>query len=161
MRGSYVASIFGRSAMLAPLAGAIVVLAQANGAAGEPTARAATNLQATDTAHLRYVAHGSSGSTLVEEGSASGTIPGSMRAVCNVGATLSATFTIDTRYGKIIGHGTATPHGSGTYESFAGTLVASGGTGRYAHAHGHAGLYGVIDRRTLSMTVQTTGTLSY
>ena len=35
------------------------------------------------------------------------------------------------------------------------------GTGSYAHAHGSGKLYGVIDRRTSSLTVQTVGTLSY
>lgn len=126
-----------------------------------PSAHTADSLKATDTAHLHYVAHGSSGSKLVEEGSATGTLPGTMRATCVLGPTLSASFVITTRYGTIVGHGTATPHGSGLYESFAGTMVATGGTGRYAHAHGQAGLYGVVNRRTLSMTVQTTGTLSF
>lgn len=122
-------------------------------------ARAARTLQATDVAHLHYT-H-SSGSQLSEEGSATGTLPGTMRASVQIGPTTSGTFTIYSRYGTIRGHGSATMHGSGTYESFAGTLVAEGGSGRYAHAHGRAGLYGVFDRRTYALTVQTTGRLVF
>jgi len=120
---------------------------------------AARALKATDTAHLHYIS--AAGSLLFEEGGASGTIPGSMRVHFDVGATFSGSFTIYTRGGTIKGHGTATPHGSGVYESFAGTLVVSGGSGRYAHAHGRAGLYGTFDRDSYGLVVQTTGTLVY
>ncbi|MGA9875643.1 MAG: autotransporter [Solirubrobacteraceae bacterium] len=123
------------------------------------TARSARALDATDTGRLHYVK--SSGSLLLEEGTAQGTLPGSMRASCDLSATVSASFTIYTHGGTIKGHGTATPHGSGIYESFAGTLTITGGTGRYAHARGHAGLYGTFDRRTYALTLQTTGSLSY
>jgi hypothetical protein len=122
-------------------------------------AHASRTLKATDTAHLRYVS--ASGSLLREEGKASGTLPGSMRASVNVGATISGNFTIYTRGGSIKGHGSATPHGSGVYESFAGSVTVTGGTGRYAHAHGHTGLYGTFNRNTYALTIQTTGTLSY
>jgi hypothetical protein len=113
----------------------------------------------TDTAKLRYIRH--VGSQLLEEGAAQGTLPGSMRAHCNLGSTFTASFTIYTHDGTIDGRGTATPRGSGLYESFAGTLVVTGGTGRYTYAHGHAGLYGTFDRRTYALVVQTTGSLSY
>jgi hypothetical protein len=122
-------------------------------------AQAAATLKITDTADMHYIS--GSGSLLHESGSASGTLPGSMKANCSIGATLTANFTIYTSGGTITGRGTGTPHGSGTYESFAGTLVATGGTGRYAHAHGHAGFYGTFDRRNYDLTVQTTGKLSY
>jgi hypothetical protein len=84
-----------------------------------------------------------------------------MKAACSIGATLTANFTIYAGGGTITGRGTGKPHGSGTYESFAGTLVATGGTGRYAHAHGHGGFYGTFDRKNYALTVQTTGKLSY
>ena len=124
-----------------------------------PAAREARTLKITDTADMRYLS--GSGSLLHESGSASGTLPGSMKADCAIGATLTADFTIYTSGGTIKGRGTAKPHGSGTYESFAGTLVATGGTGRYAHAHGNGGFYGTFDRKNYALTVQTTGTLSY
>ena len=122
-------------------------------------ARTAHALKASDTAHLRYLS--ASGSLLLEEGQTTGTLPGKMRAHVDVGSTFTGNFTTYTRYGTIIGHGTATPHGSGIYESFSGTLVVTGGSGRYAHAHGTAGLYGTFNRRNYAFVVQTTGTLLY
>ena len=142
-------------------AGVLAWICSPAGAAAAPRAHSSRVLHATDTAHLQYVQSKSSGSRLFEVGAATGTLPGSMRVYCNVGPTLTASFTIYARGGSIVGHGTATPHGSGVYESFAGSLVATGGTGLYAHAHGRAGLYGVLNRRTYAMTVQTTGQLSY
>ncbi len=137
----------------------VIAPAAADRATHSLPARAARTLDATDIAHMHFVS--SSGSLLFEEGSASGTLPGSMRAHFNVGVTMSGSFTIYTGGGTISGHGTATPHASGVYESFAGSLVATGGTGRYVHAHGRAGLYGVFNRRNYALTVQTTGRLSY
>lgn len=128
--------------------------------ANRPTATMASHtLNAADTAHLHYIS--GSGSELFEEGSASGSLPGKMQVHGEVGPTLSASFKVFLHGGTIIGRGTAKAHGAGRYESFAGSLTVTGGTGRYAHAHGHAGLYGVFDRRTYAMTVQTTGRLLY
>jgi hypothetical protein len=137
---------------------ATILLAEQSALA--PLAHAAQHvLKASDTAHLRYLS--ASGSLLFEEGQTTGTLPGRMRAHVNVGASFSGSFTIYTPYGSIVGHGSATPHGSGTYESFAGSLTVSGGSGRYAHARGHAGLYGTFDRENYAFVVQTTGTLVY
>jgi hypothetical protein len=116
-------------------------------------------LRATDTAHLHYVS--ASGSLLFEQGAATGTLPGSMRVHFDVASTLSGSFTIYARGGSITGHGSATPHGAGVYESFAGSLTVTGGSGRYVHAHGQAGLYGTFDRDSYALTIQTTGTLAY
>lgn len=144
------------------LAGALALTARHASAegTGRPVAVSASHsLNATDTAHLRYI-HGS-GSLLLEEGSASGSLPGKMQVHCEVGPTVSARFIIFVHGGTIDGRGTAKAHGAGRYESFAGSLTVTGGTGRYAHAHGHAGLYGVFDRRSYDLTVQTTGRLLY
>ena len=149
-------------ALLASLAFAALAMLASPAAYATNTphaAQEARTISATDVASLHYVRH--DGSRLFEEGTAHGTLPGSMRAECNVGASVSASFTIYTKDGTIRGNGTAYPHGSGTYQSFAGTLTVTGGTGRYAHAHGHAGLYGLFNRRTYALTVQTTGSLSY
>jgi hypothetical protein len=85
-----------------------------------------------------------------------------MQAHVEIGPTTTGNFTIYVRGGGTIkGHGTATMHGSGIYESFSGTLVVTGGSGRYAHAHGRAGLYGTFDRKAYALLVQTTGRLAY
>ena len=124
-----------------------------------PRAYAAHLLNATDTAHLRYVS--SSGSLLFDEGKATGTLPGNMHVHLDLGTTFTGTFTIYAGGGTIKGHGSAAPHGSGTYESFSGTLTVTGGTGRYAHAHGHGGLYGTFDRDNYALVIKTTGSLTY
>ncbi len=122
-------------------------------------AHAARTLNATDTAHLHYLR--ASGSLLYEEGTATGTLPGTMQAHVNIGPTTTGTFTFYVRGGGTInGHGKLM-HGSGVYESFSGTFIVTGGTGRYTHAHGHAGLYGTFDRKNYALLVQTAGQLAY
>ena len=135
------------------------VYATAYAAQSPGRAHAAHVLNATDTAHLRYIS--SSGSQLFDEGKATGTLPGNMRVHLDLGTTFAGTFTIYASGGSIEGRGSATPHGSGTYESFAGTLTVTGGTGRYAHAHGHGGLYGTFDRDNYALVIKTTGSLTY
>ncbi len=139
-----------------------ILMALPNSLAGaQPHARAARALRATDSAKLHCLQSKSSGSHLFEEGLAKGTLPGSMHVYANIGPTLTAKFTIFTSHGTIVGHASAAPHGSGRYESFAGSLTVTGGTGSYRHAHGRTGFFGVLDRYTYGMNVQTTGTISY
>lgn len=126
-----------------------------------PIAHTARTVNATDVAHMRYNAKGSEGAMLLEEGSATGALPGRMKAHLTIEASFTGNFVLYTNGGSIKGHGSAKPKGSGRYESFHGSLTVTGGTGRFAHAHGQAGLYGVFDRRTYALTVQTTGRLSY
>lgn len=126
-----------------------------------PTAHSARVLNATDTARLTYNARDSEGATLIEEGVAKGRLPGTMRARLSIEGAFSGTFVLRVSGGTLKGRGTATPSGGGRYESFHGSLVITGGTGRYVHAHGKAGLYGVYDRNTQGFTVQTTGSISY
>lgn len=141
------------------LALALACTGSAPGLRAPGRAHAARALRASDTAHLRYVS--ASGSLLYEIGHASGTLPGSMRVHMRIASTFSGSFTIYAPGGSISGRGSARPHGSGVYESFAGTLLVTRGTGRYRHARGRAGLYGTFNRRTYALLVQTTGTLRY
>jgi hypothetical protein len=116
---------------------------------------------------LHYVRE--SGSDLVEEGHASGGLPGRVRVRLNIGATIYGSFTIYTSHGSISGTGSAQIHNATRYATFGGSMTVKHGTGRYAHAHGHGGFYGAIDRakcepprrQNCSATVQTTGTLTY
>jgi hypothetical protein len=139
----------------------LVMLLPQAGRATRPLARTSKTLNATDTAHLKYNAKLSEGATLIEEGSATGSLPGKMNARLKVEGTFSGTFVLSTRGGTLKGRGLAKPSGSGRYESFRGSLVVTGGTGRFAHAHGTAGLFGVFDRVKYQVTVQTTGSISY
>ena len=140
----------------------VAALGVSSSAAGDPQtlrARTARTLNVSDTAHLHDVK--SAGSALLEEGNATGGLPGPVKVRFVVGATVSASFTIYAHGGSISGHGAGTLHSSGVYASFGGTMTVSHGTGRYAHARGRGGFYGTINRNTYAVTVQTTGKLSY
>ena len=138
---------------------ATLAVVQPAGGHIEQANSSAHTLRGTETGHLRL--RRASGSLLYEEGPASGPLRGHMVARLDLGATFSGSFFVYTREGSIAGHGTASPHGSGRYKSFAGTLVLTGGTGRYARARGHAGLYGTFDQRTDDLVIQTTGSFTY
>ena len=143
------------------LAGGIALTGAASSLATDHRAAAHTarSLNGTATAHLHLVKP--NGAQLYEEGPVTGALPGTMRATIRTGALFAGTFTIYTHNGQITGHGRATPHGSGRYESFGGTITITGGSGRYTHAHGQAGMYGTFDRRTFATIIQTTGRFSY
>jgi hypothetical protein len=101
-----------------------------------------------------------SGSTLYEEGQAHGALSGSVRARLDVGASFNGSFIFTTRDGEIEGRGSAQPHSTGgSIESFAGTDHITGGSGRYAHAHGSGRLSGTFNRRTYAVVLQTSGTM--
>lgn len=126
--------------------------------AAERAAHVARTLNGSDSATLHLVRPGEK---LLEEGSATGALPGRMRAQLTIGPLYTGSFTIFTSDGRIGGTGTATPRGAGRYQSFAGWLNITNGSGQYAHVRGRDHLYGVFDRRTYAVTVQTTGSLSY
>jgi hypothetical protein len=136
-----------------------VGVAQATASEREAAAHAARTISGSDAAHLHLVHQDEM--RLYEEGLASGALPGHMRAELTVGSLFKGSCTIYTSGGSITGDGVATPHGTGRYQSFSGSLYITGGSGRYRHARGRTGLYGTFDRRTFALVVQTTGRLSY
>jgi hypothetical protein len=150
------------TALLVALATSAILVSNAAGDA-HTRAHTARTLNVTDTAHLHFLKESSS--QLIDEGAATGTLPGTVRVSFDLGVTVSGTFTIYAHDGTIIGHGSGVLHKSSSqsdvYVSFGGTMTVSHGTGRYAHAHGTGGFYGVIDRRNYSATIQTTGSLAY
>ena len=122
-------------------------------------ARAARSERLAISAHLHYV--NARGSYLIEEGQASGPLAGLVKAQIRVTAGISGSFTFYPHGGSISGSGVGRLHESGIYASFGGTVKVVGGTGRFAHAHGGGGLYGVYNRKTLGVTISTSGSLSY
>lgn len=137
---------------------ACTALAHATG----PRAQAAHSLNVKDEAKLHFLK--SSGSTLIDEGSATGTIPGRVKISFTYTGSpnVSSTFTI---YGS---SGSISVHASGRLSSptnpkpsFKGRLTVTGGSGRYAHATGSGTLYGVFNRRNYAMLVQTVGSIRY
>lgn len=151
-------------AWLVALAAAFGLLAWISvaSAAARPSgarARLARTLSVTDTGHLHLIHNG--GEYITEEGQATGSVPGKVRAYLEVGPTVVAKFTIYTSVGTISGEGSGKPKGRSEEPSFAGTMIVSHGTGRYKGAHGRGGFYGTLNRVTYKLVVQTTGTLSY
>lgn len=139
---------------------AVAGVGSAQASSAVPSAHAARTLNVTDEAHL-HVVH-TNGELLIEEGPATGALPGTVRVRFRVGANVSGTFTIYPRGGgSITGQGLAHLRSTGVYASFGGTTTVSQGTGRYAHVHGHGGFYGTVNRHTNALVVQTTGRLSY
>jgi hypothetical protein len=129
-------------------------------ASAQPAARVARTLNVTDEAHLHLT--GTQGEVLLEEGPASGAMPGTVKVRFTVGASVSGSFTIYPRGGgSISGHGSARLHSTSTYSSFGGSMSINHGTGRYAHAGGHGGFYGTVNRHNDALVIQTTGRLTY
>jgi len=147
------------------LAAAVTALAATSTAlaashTASPRARTARTLVANDEGRLKK--KDESGPNLLEEGPATGTLPGWVRVKFNIGATIKAWFVLYPRGGgSISGKGEGALHSTKRYASFGGHMSVTSGTGRYRHARGSGGFYGVVDRETLALTVQTRGTLHY
>jgi len=125
-------------------------------------ATAARSVSVSDEGKLRLIR--SSGATLTDEGAATGTLPGRVRIqfVYNGNPSVQSQITIFGRSGSVSARasGRLSSPTSRT-PSFSGTLTITGGTGSYRRARGGGHLYGVFNRRTYGLTVQTRGTLSY
>lgn len=148
-----------RIGLVAATVGLVFALALPSALGAGPRARSSRSERLSVDARLHYV--DARGSYLIEEGRASGPLAGVVKATLKVTADISGSFTFYPRGGSISGRGSGKLHESGVYASFGGTVTVLDGTGRYAQAHGGGGLYGVYNRRTLGVEIQTTGTLSY
>jgi len=151
--------VFRRTASVAAVAVAFTVGATS---LGVQLARAASSVNAKEEGRLRLVK--SSGSLLIDEGPASGTIAGRVRVrfTYDGDPNVTAQITIYGRAGTLEARGGARLSSpTSASPSFKGTLRITGGSGRYAHASGDAHLYGVFYRRNYAMVVQTEGTLRY
>jgi len=130
--------------------------------ANPPSARAAGSIHVSDEGKLHLVK--SSGSTLIDEGHANGTIPGTVKIhfTYNGNPTVSAQITIYSHDGAINASGSGQlSNPNSPVPSFKGSLRISGGSGHYSHAHGNGDFYGLFYRRSYAITVQTQGTLDY
>jgi hypothetical protein len=125
-------------------------------------ARAARVVSVHDEGHLRFVS--GAGSALIDEGAASGTLPGRVRLQFSYsgGSIVSAQFTVRGSGWSIRAAGRVTlSNATSPSPSFRGSLRILGGTGRYAHATGSGELFGVFYRRSYALTVQAIGKLTY
>lgn len=125
-------------------------------------AHAAGVLDVHDEGHLRFI-H-ASGSVIIDEGTVTGTFPGSARVrfLYNGEPDVSAQFTLSGHSGSVSARGTGTlSDPTNPSPSFKGHMTITGGTGRYAHIHGSGELFGVYYRRSYGLTVQAIGKLPY
>jgi hypothetical protein len=125
------------------------------------TARAAGTLSLSDTGHLHLTSH--HGFTLGEQGSASGTISGTIYIHLKIVSTnrVTAEVSIYPSGSSITGYATASYRPSGAVASFSGTMTIERGTGRYSGAHGTGlSFTGAVQRSNDAITVRVSGRMS-
>ena len=146
------------------LAAAVVIAALAGGvsagaAASRPvTAHAAGTLTLSDTARLHLTSHHSF--TLNEQGSASGTVNGTIYIHLRIVSTnrVSAEVNIYPSGGSITGYASAHHPSEGSSAGFSGSMSVARGTGHYNHAHGSGlSFSGSIRRSDDAVTVYLRG----
>jgi len=141
------------------LAATLVAASSAQGAG--PRASAARTFALSETGHLRLTSH--HGFTLNEQGSASGTISGTIYIHLHVVSTnhVTAEVNIYPRGGSLTGYASASYHPSGAVASFNGTMSIARGSGRYSHAHGSGlSFTGTVQRSNDAVTVHVNGRMS-
>jgi hypothetical protein len=149
-----------RLRQLAGRTGALVLIALAVASTG--SAAAASVLNVHDEGHLHFIT--SSGSELIDEGPALGSVPGKVKVYFdyNGNPAVRAKFTIRSRGGAIGGQANARlSNPNSPAPSFRGAFSITGGSGRYADIHGTGEIFGVFTRRGYGLVVQTIGKLRY
>jgi hypothetical protein len=146
------------------LAGLAAAAACGTGAAtaAAPTATAARTITLNDTATLKESNH--HGVVLKEQGSAKGTLPGTIYLQLDVTSTRSVTSEVQVyaKGGSISGIAKASYSNQGSFASFSGTLSITKGTGTYSKAKGSGiSFSGTIKRSNDSVTVHVNGKMSY
>jgi hypothetical protein len=132
------------------------------GTSSAASAHAASAISLNDTGRL----HRTSGrgitinQVLSEEGSASGTIAGTIYIHLKVVSVnrVTAEVNVYTSGGSIGGSASASYRSAGAVASFSGAMNIVGGTGRYDHAHGSGLTFsGTVQRINDAVTVHVTG----
>jgi|NGEPerStandDraft_6_1074524.scaffolds.fasta_scaffold20036_1 hypothetical protein len=125
------------------------------------TAHSARTFSLSETGRLHLSSH--HGFTLNEQGSASGTISGTIYIHLTVVSTnrVTAEVNIYPSGGSLTGYANASYHPAGGVASFNGTMTVSRGTGRYSHAKGSGlSFTGTVQRSNDAVTVHVNGRMS-
>ncbi len=171
--GSEIARGFGRrrarfvagaisAGMLMGVAPLGVGVSGAVGSIGSPSARAARTIALNESGQLHRTGH-PGGLKLNEEGSASGTIRGTIYIHLDVvsPSRVTAEVNIYPSGGSLTGTGSADYRVNGSAASFNGTLTIDRGTGSYAGAHGSGlSFSGTIQHASGAVTVHLSGRMS-
>ena len=131
------------------------------GGASGATAKAARTISLNESGNLHLTSH--HGFHLNEQGTASGTIKGTIYIHLDVSSTnhVTAEVNIYPNGGSLTGEGTANYRSDGGQATFSGTLSISRGTGSYSGAHGSGLAFsGTIQRSNDATTVHLSGPLS-
>lgn len=143
------------------LTAAACTLALNAGGASGATAVAARTITLNESGRLHLTSH--HGFHLNEQGTASGTIKGSIYIHLTVSSTnrVTAEVSIYPSNGSLTGYGTANYRANGGQATFSGTMSISRGSGHYAHAHAsRLSFSGTIQRSNDATTVHVSGPLS-
>jgi hypothetical protein len=149
------------STAVGSVAAAAVLAAGSAGAAG-PAAHAARTLNLKESGSLHL--SNKRGNELKEQGSAKGTLSGSIYIQLRVISTRSVTAQMQfyPSGGLLRGSASADYQNHGSYASFAGHINITGGSGRYSKAHGKGlSFSGTINRSNDAVSVHVSGRLSY
>lgn len=122
---------------------------------------AARTLSLSDSGRLHLTSH--HGFTLNEQGSASGTISGTIYIHLTVTSTnrVTAEISIYPHGGSVTGYASASYHPAGSIATFSGTMSVSRGTGSYNGAHGSGlSFSGSVQRSNDAITVHVSGRMS-
>jgi hypothetical protein len=125
------------------------------------TAHLAGTISLNETGRLHLTSHHSF--TLNEQGSASGTISGTIYIHLTVASTNRVTAEVDIypSGGSITGYASASYRPSGGVATFSGTMTVERGAGRYDHAHGSGlSFSGTVQRANDAVTVRVSGRMS-
>lgn len=136
-------------------------LGVATSSAAAPKALAARTISLKETGNLHRTS--SKGLKLNEQGSASGTIKGTIFIHLDVVSPnrVTAEVNIYPSGGSLTGNGSASYHVNGGTASFAGRMAISRGTGSYANARGSGLAFsGTIQRLSGAVTVHLSGSMS-
>jgi hypothetical protein len=128
---------------------------------GSPPARAARTISLNESGQLHRTSH--SGLKLNEQGSASGTIRGTIYIHLDVvsPSRVTAEVSIYPSGGSLTGTSSADYRVNGGTASFNGTMSIDRGTGSYAGAHGSGlSFNGTIQRLSGAVTVHLSGSMS-
>jgi hypothetical protein len=130
--------------------------------AAKPVATASRTITINESGRLHLTSK--QGFTLNEQGSASGTITGSIYIHLHLTSTskVTAEVSIYPSGGSLSGSGSASYRVEGAYAVFTGTLAITRGSGKYAHARASGLRFtGTIQRRGDAVSVHLSGPLSY
>jgi hypothetical protein len=147
---------------LARLAGGTPAVAANGGAAGDGGAALSSRaISLNESAQLHLTSR--HGFTLNEQGSASGSVPGTMYVHLTIVSTARVVAEVNfyPRGGSISGKAIAGYRRGSSTASFTGTMSITRGTGSYAHARGSGlSFSGTIRRSDEAIAVQVHGTAS-